>query len=367
MNEGIQMRKRTSCYIHAILLLCGCGSVKVADSDAAVDDKVPIPDATLDAATSRPANIIFVTSKNYPGKTDGIAGADARCQDAATAGGLPGNFVAFLSSTLGTGVSRLASSNSRGWVRVDGTAVADFPSDFESKLTLNPANYSEFGIQVTGDVWTGGLATDATCTEWTSATAGQGTAGDVSSQREWFNFTTNKPCANSRRLICTEIGKKHSVTQPAIALKRLFVSKQPWKPAGLASADALCNSEAVAAGLSGAYLALLNVTGQKAAARMSNAGSDQYQRVDGAMIGGLALAPSTFLTVRASGMFDSSDLRVWTGGDPSMAAVNTCSDWASSLAAAKSTIGRPYVANTSAYNFAESTCDKANSIYCVEQ
>jgi len=67
---------------------------------------------TIDGATDRP-NIVFISNAVTPAPMGGLAGGDMLCNDAATAAGLPGAYVAFLSTATVNAIDRLAGS--RGW------------------------------------------------------------------------------------------------------------------------------------------------------------------------------------------------------------------------------------------------------------
>ena len=71
-----------------------------------------------DAPPGARANYVFATSSLHPGDLGGLAGADAICQQRATAAGLTGTYVAYLTSGGIHASTRLIGS--RGWQRVDG-------------------------------------------------------------------------------------------------------------------------------------------------------------------------------------------------------------------------------------------------------
>jgi hypothetical protein len=70
---------------------------------------------------SGPYNYAFASSAVYvPGSFGGLAGADEKCQTLATNAGLPGHFLAWLSTSTTDARSRFASA--RGWIRPDDDA-----------------------------------------------------------------------------------------------------------------------------------------------------------------------------------------------------------------------------------------------------
>src|SRR5262245_12432676 len=83
------------------------------------------------------SNVAFVTTRTLnPSTFGGLAGADAICQATADQAGLPGTYIAWLSTTTTNAVDRLAGS--RGWVRTDGVPFADTPADIAAGRIFAP-------------------------------------------------------------------------------------------------------------------------------------------------------------------------------------------------------------------------------------
>src|SRR5262245_23472284 len=74
-------------------------------------------DGASDGATARP-NVAFVTRGVYSGALGGLSGADGICQTAAISAGLPGTFVAWLSTSTVNARDRFAASH--GWIGTNG-------------------------------------------------------------------------------------------------------------------------------------------------------------------------------------------------------------------------------------------------------
>ena len=89
---------------------------------------------------------MFVTSQKYPPRFQPLENADAKCNDAATAGGLPGEYRAWLSTAAIYARDRLAGA--RGWVRRDGSPFADTVDDLVAGKIFNPPLLDEFGNEV---------------------------------------------------------------------------------------------------------------------------------------------------------------------------------------------------------------------------
>src|SRR5262245_12360152 len=88
------------------LWLAGCAERALEITDYPVDLAAPAeapPDlgpASPDTALVSSYNFVFFTSETYrPGSLGGLAGADARCQAAADSQGLPGIYLAYLSTS----------------------------------------------------------------------------------------------------------------------------------------------------------------------------------------------------------------------------------------------------------------------------
>src|SRR5215510_6780649 len=104
----------------ACLLVAGCGRLS---SDSQVQ---PVGDDT--AALEGAANLVFVTSQHViAGQLGSLAAADAVCNESAANAGLPGVYVAWLSTSATNAIDRLAGA--RGWVRPDGRPFADTSAD----------------------------------------------------------------------------------------------------------------------------------------------------------------------------------------------------------------------------------------------
>src|SRR5207237_273702 len=100
------------------------------------------------------ANVAFVTAADFNGALGGLDGGDARCQQAAAAAGLPGNYFAWLSTQSVNAADRFA--DSRGWIRVDGRPWVDSLAALTGSLeTFYPLDVTEAGGTSIKNVWTG--------------------------------------------------------------------------------------------------------------------------------------------------------------------------------------------------------------------
>jgi hypothetical protein len=242
--------------------------------------------------------VIFATSQTFmTGAIGGRAAADHICQTAATGAGLPGTFVAYLSTQGGFdgGAAVNAASlvaNARGWVRTDGLPVADKPSQLTSGSLWYPVDHDENGNRITttlsvmtGTDGSGNVVTGGTCGDWTESTgAVQQNAGLVSAgTAAWTNWT-EQACTLPGRLYCLQTSQNVAVTVPATQGRTMFVTSVGWDTStGLAGADALCASDAKGANLSGTFLALLPTDTASAISRFDTTGTP-WIRVDGVPI-----------------------------------------------------------------------------------
>ena len=129
---------------------------------------------------------VFATSGRWPGNLGGLAGADAKCQDAADASPLvpEGTYLAWL-STDGEGNSPATgrfTESTVPYVRVDGVVVADGWADLTDGSLQATINVDENGdvLPTSSEndyyAWTGtdadgtyaGLGAECDCVDWTS-------------------------------------------------------------------------------------------------------------------------------------------------------------------------------------------------------
>lgn len=151
----------------------------------------------------------FVTSQRFSGNLNGTAGADLKCQLAATTAGLGGTYKAWLSDLSTDVIDRLSLS----YPLRRSTGLIVFANDsarISGVLTAAP-NVDEFGQTVsTPLVWTNsdslgrGLLSD--CGQWTTGSAAQyGAYGNATSTNSsgWTQVST-ATCDQLLRLYCIE-------------------------------------------------------------------------------------------------------------------------------------------------------------------
>jgi hypothetical protein len=324
---------------------------------------------------------VFVTSTMHNGNFGTLANADAFCAARATAAGLPGTYVAWLSTSTVDAVTRLG--NARGFVRTDGAPFADTLSDIVSNEIWNALHFDENGQDVGSDVaWTGtrrdGTATAETCNDWTS-TDGSGRVGFTQGgPAVWTEPPSSLDCTTSQRVYCFGIDLSDTEVFPqATSGKIAFITNGTLTPSagpGLAGADAMCASEAADASLPGTYKALLATPTATAISRFTVAAS--YVRPDGTLIAdGATLAAGGTLASgvwqRPNGHYLVSFADVpWTGADtPSTVGTvaSTCDGFTSGTGSGF--FGRATLADPTWWRDADTTslCTQAHHIYCLQE
>jgi hypothetical protein len=300
----------------------------------------------VDGATDRP-NVVFVTTGLVNGAINGafsgLHGADATCQSEAMDNGLPGTFVAFLSTSTVNARDRIAGS--RGWIRTDGAPVADSALDFViGGKMLNAIDHDANDIRVPfgSAVWTGtdvsGRADGNSCGDWTNTTA-IGASGRFDAAAPQEAFALDSPCTALQHLYCFEIG--HAVpVAPVVSQGRIaFLSSAGLN--GVAAMDMNCQADATAAGLPGTYRAAVATTGTSVEARFVTTGAP-WRRIDGTQVSATAAAMFdgsdllSFVHQTAAGMYESGQFPpgIWSGATSATAVgtnASTCGSWTMNL------------------------------------
>ena len=342
-----------------LLLVAACGRLGFGSDD----DGAP-NDAATEGATRGP-NRVFMTSTTYTANFGGIATADAACQDHADTAGLDGSFIALLGDDVIKPLDRVAGA--RGWVDVAGWPIVDDPATWLTGGMFHPMHRDERGLVGSAQAWFGaGLST---CASWTSVDVALN-GGVVSSRQSWFAFLV-QTCSVSASLVCVETASTVPVA-PAITQGRyIFQTTTMWTPGGgLAAADAVCQSEAMTAGLPGTYLALLATSTADGFARMAMSGAP-WTRVDGIAVaataadlaGPLPAVLDSFTILDATGTPHPTQGNVWVGS-----ATDNCSDWTSSAATRTGEQGDPRSVSRSSWSgWGTRTCNLANPLLCLQQ
>jgi hypothetical protein len=352
-------------------------------------------------ASFTPANYVFVTSTTTApgtfaqlGAGDPFAGADGICNQRATAVGLPGHYIALLSTSTTNFASRL--NGASGWVRPDKRPVMNAFIDVNrrQKMFYVPS-LNELGkpvdgtLVVTGSKYDGTVKT-LTCNDWTSTNPNDTFSGGTPTD---FGLTwddTTKPmhpeCPTAAPLYCFGTDYTANVTPPpptGVRLTFTTTGNFAVKSGGsIADADAFCQSEATAHGIPGTFLALLTTSTASAASRFDLTKTPWY-RLDGAQVWNVAsdlgVANATLLTapdLTSDGVGSATFSGIWTGAEDAVSVGNpdfTCHDWSSSLNSVSGGIGSSYMTlqppfDHGWFNGGVSGCDNTFvKLYCLQQ
>lgn len=175
---------------------------------------------------------VFLTPQATYGDIGGLAGGDKMCNDAATSAGLPGTYVAWLSTSTTNAIDRVTGNgpwltprySSSGALEVFASHADLAAGTIENAITAPPGEPSMYAEPGT---WTGttnrGLATGDDCDGWTTASVGgepvaQGTFGEFTLEvldwtKTWSQMATDDPgnppgppdsCNEPMRIYCFE-------------------------------------------------------------------------------------------------------------------------------------------------------------------
>jgi hypothetical protein len=158
----------------------------------------------------------FATSTLHTGNLGGLTGADAICQQRASAAGLSGTYKAWLSDATESPVTRFVQNPGR-YVRTDGLPVAANWADLVSGVIKTNLDRTETGQFINDDreAWTNTGAngtpyvTDPNliCSEWGSGSSGVlGRVGETDQVDGDWTSSHVDPCDSPWRLYCFQQG-----------------------------------------------------------------------------------------------------------------------------------------------------------------
>lgn len=178
--------------------------------DAGAPRDATVPESGGDADAAKGPLRVFVTSTLTNGRFGGVAGADTRCNQTATAQGLGGKWVAWVSEGP-SGPHAIDRVTSAGpWFLVTGEMVAATKAALAGGTLLHAIDRDEKGAQVPVDndeVWTGtgpnGQYGGRDCDKWT--TGSEGNYGQATNTNGDWTRAGSKGCGNASRLYCFEL------------------------------------------------------------------------------------------------------------------------------------------------------------------
>jgi hypothetical protein len=149
---------------------------------------------------------VFTTSTTYTGKLGGALGADQRCQERATAAGLPGVYMAWVGDSTTSPNTRFTKATGP-YATLTQARLADDWDDLADGSLDNVPFIDEFGAQLGGafvQSWAGmdhpKFSAAETCQDWTSEDPGA--LGTVLPST--WGIEKTSPCDAPMRLYCFE-------------------------------------------------------------------------------------------------------------------------------------------------------------------
>lgn len=135
---------------------CSNGDCQSVDGTACTQHSTCISGiCSADTQKCVPGKLVFVTSKVTDGDIGGVTGADTICNYLATAAGLRGVYMAWLSDgTSGGPATRFAHRSITPYYRVDGVKVAEHWADLTDGRLQTGIEVTESGSSVIQMVWT---------------------------------------------------------------------------------------------------------------------------------------------------------------------------------------------------------------------
>ena len=210
-----------------VLSLCACGRIgfgTTGDGDGGATgdgDGGTGADAFIRGDVQLTNNIIFVTDPVVVLASLGsLQAADAVCQSEANDAGVPGTYVACLSTSTTNAIDRIAGS--RGWVRLDGVPFVDTPADLATRRLLAPPRVDVNGTELPAltAVYTGtasdGTADPFTCADLTTVgdLIAYGSANQTSG--DWTRINASfMSCGESVPIYCFGVGGTIEVESPS--------------------------------------------------------------------------------------------------------------------------------------------------------
>jgi len=167
----------------------------------------PVDDGAVDAGPKGPLKA-FVSSTLTTGNIGGLAGADALCNNAAKAAGLPGTYVAWLSTTTVNAIDRIKADGP--WQLVNGTEIAKTKADLVKGSLAARFDKDEKGNTPPPEedrVWTAtgpnGTFSGEDCNAW-GGTGGDGLVGEAEQTDDDWTALEEEDCTEVNRVYCLQ-------------------------------------------------------------------------------------------------------------------------------------------------------------------
>lgn len=289
------------------------------------------------------ANLAFVSSEKLAPTEDIVTKADALCRRLAEDAGLPGSYVAWVSSVGEDAKDRLRHEGvlARGWARIDGRPFANEVPDLLAGRIWYPLSIDERGQPVDSaavlTATNGAGEVSSRCANWERLDdTGEYRVGrtDGTFQR-WTNQGT-LPCDESARIYCFGVDHVVDVGRTPDEGRLAFISDQPLSAdAGRDAFDEACRDSAARAGLAGEYLAAVAIDGAPALSRFEESDETWVNTLGVPLFTGDAPLPNlSFLETSVGYQADGTpiDVLYWAGADAAglPATDQSCLDWTTS-------------------------------------
>jgi hypothetical protein len=183
---------------------------------------VDCPFVCVSQACGQQPKLVFVTSETFVGGTlGGLAGADVLCNKAAAAGNLPGSYLAWLSDSTGSPVTRFP-KDVGPYQLFDGTIIANNWTDLTTGVLRHSIDLTETGGPPPivmdacsgANVWSNTsasgflISTDFSCGDWRDPMGRQTVWGSASSPTNWTDVCSaagddpSLVCLSAAALFC---------------------------------------------------------------------------------------------------------------------------------------------------------------------
>lgn len=318
-------------------------------------------------------NVVFVSSASVTPSATVVSEADMLCNQLASDAGLPGTYVAWLSSAEFDAIDRL--EGARGWVRPDGMPFADRAADIVEGRVYFPPVLDELGTEVrgrnalTGTVGTGAGADD--CEDWTDFETGTTQIGSPGATFPGWTGDRSLACDDGQALAVYCFGIDVSVPvehEPASGRIAFASNMLVDATVGLDGLDAVCTTEAAGAGLEGSFKAFVAADDASALSRFDTAG-EPWVNMYGVPIASTAIALTVQAHLDAPFNITATGEPVggyyWTGSTLATQAPNgTCGNWTG-----RSTSARRFETDHTTDWFAGVTtsCTSTSRVVCFQE
>jgi hypothetical protein len=200
---------------------CAEGATRCASQEAQETCKggdwlpaVDCPFGCVDQACGGLAKLVFVTSATFAGGTlGGVAGADVLCNKVAAGGNLPGTYLAWLSDSTGSPITRFP-KDVGPYQLIDGTIIANNWMELTLGMLRHPIDLTETGgpppivmdacsgPNVWSDTSVSGflISTDFSCGDWRDPMGRSAIWGSASSLVNWSDACSD--AGDDPSLVC---------------------------------------------------------------------------------------------------------------------------------------------------------------------